>query len=106
MNKSTKDQEQTATDMSGMSPDVLICECNSTEHQIIINYNKDDNIAYCHIHLTTHQNLFKRLWVGVRYAFGYKCRYGDWDEFILSDKHSPQLKELSELLAESSISRH
>lgn len=80
-------------------PAVLICECNSTEHQIVINYDEEDNVAYCHIHLTTHKNFFKRLWAGLRYAFGHKCRYGNWDEFILSDKHAKQLKELSKLLA-------
>jgi hypothetical protein len=30
---------------------VLICECTSREHQIIIEHDNEDNLTYCHIHL-------------------------------------------------------
>lgn len=80
-----------------LTPSLLICECSSTEHQIVIHYNEDDNIAYCHVHLTTHKNFFKRLWAALRYTFGYKSKYGAWDEFILTPAHAKQLEGLLRL---------
>jgi len=80
---------------------ILICECNSTEHQIVFNKiddDSDDKQIYCHIYLSDYPNFFKRVIIGIKYIFGYKCKYGHWDEFILSKKHSDDLKEMSEYL--------
>ena len=35
-------------------PAVLICDCSSREHQIIIEHDNEDNLTYCHIHLVKH----------------------------------------------------
>jgi len=82
-------------------PAVLICDCSSREHQIIIEHNNEDNLTYCHIHLVKH-GFWRRLKAGLKYIFGYKCRYGEWDEFILKPEHANQLRELSELLSKHS----
>ena len=79
-------------------PSVFICECNSREHQIIIQHDIEDNLIYCHIHLVKH-GFFRRLKSGLKYIFGYKCRYGQWDEFIFKPEHANQLRELSEFLS-------
>lgn len=79
-----------------MKKDVLICACNSTEHQIVLHLDQEDKVIYCHIHLTSYQSFFKRLWVGIKYIFGYKCKYGHWDEFIINHEHSDKLIELGQ----------
>lgn len=84
-----------------MLPAVLICDCSSREHQIIIEHDNEDNLTYCHIHLVQH-GFLRRLKAGLKYIFGYKCRYGQWDEFILKPEHANQLRELSELLSQHS----
>ena len=33
-----------------------------------------------------------------KYIFGYKCKYGHWDEIILNDTHSETLIDLGEKL--------
>jgi hypothetical protein len=50
----------------------------------------DDNNAYLHIFLRE-RRFFKRLLYGIKYIFGYKCKYGHWDEIILNDTHSETL---------------
>lgn len=80
-----------------METQILTCECHSTEHQIVINYDEEDNIVFCHIHLVKY-GFFKRLVLGVRYIFGYKCRFGHWDEFIFSNKDVNKLEEIVKLL--------
>jgi hypothetical protein len=56
----------------------------------------DDKLLYTEVHLRTYHNFFKRLWYGLSYAFGYKSRFGAWDEFLF-DKESERelLKYLS-----------
>ena len=78
--------------------DVLICDCNSREHQIVIEYDKEDNLIYCHIHLVKY-GFLRRLKAGLKYIFGYKCKYGQWDEFIFKPEHAKKLRELSEMLS-------
>jgi hypothetical protein len=80
------------------TPTVLICDCNSCEHQIIFEYDQEDNLIYCHIHLVKH-GFWRRFVAGMKYIFGYKCRYGQWDEFIFKPEHSKQLREFSDLLS-------
>jgi hypothetical protein len=79
------------------TPIILICNCSSHEHQIIIEHNKEDNLAYCYIHMTKY-NFWKRLKYGLKYIFGYTCKYGHFEEFIFKSEHSKQLKDITELL--------
>lgn len=75
---------------------LLICSCHSTEHQIIIYENTDPLYgpeAYVHIHLIK-RSFWKRLKYAIKYIFGYKSRYGAWDEFILEPKHADKLEQL------------
>jgi len=85
-------------------PSVIICDCSSPEHQILIYKDKDFSDNYrevsMEIHLVTHRNFFKRLWVGLKYAFGYKCRYGHWDSIVISTKNYHSLKDAIEFLEE------
>lgn len=75
----------------------LICECGSHEHQVSFWYDEDDNQLYCEPHLVTHKGFFKRIWIGLKYAFGYKSRFGEWDCTIFSpddlDKLDKYLKD-------------
>jgi len=80
-----------------MERDILICECNSTEHQIGIAKDEEDGVVYCHIHLSS-RPWWSRLYYGIKYIFGYKCRYGHWDEFLFNPQDVDKLKEIVELL--------
>lgn len=77
--------------------EIFVCDCHSREHQIVFEYELDDNMVYCHIHLTNY-SFWDRLKSGIRYIFGYKCRYGHWDEFVWRAEHAEKLEELATLL--------
>ena len=77
--------------------EILVCDCNSTEHQIVIYPDKEEGLVYCHIHLTKY-SFFKRLWKGLKYICGYSCKYGEWDEFIFKKEHSEKLMKISNFL--------
>jgi hypothetical protein len=75
---------------------LLICSCHSTDHQMIIYRNTDPLYgpeAYIHVHLVR-RSFWYRLKYAIKYVFGYKSRYGAWDEFILDPTHVESLEAL------------
>ena len=84
--------------------DLLICDCHSTDHQLIIWYEEnelDDGrtypMCYFHIHLTK-RPFWQRVDYGLRYIFGRQCRYGAFDEFIFNPDDSDKLQNLVDYL--------
>ena len=86
------------------SHDILICECNSTEHQMVINYSEEqypNGVKIPMIYIHTHLNkrpFWERLKYGIKYIFGYQCRYGAFDEFIINPSDTDKLKEVIKYL--------
>jgi hypothetical protein len=82
---------------------ILICSCNSTEHQMVI-YKTTDKLygpeAYVHVHLVK-RSFWYRLKYGIKYIFGYTSKYGAWDEFILNAGHVNQLQHVINHLNET-----
>ena len=71
--------------MSGLDKnEFFVCACHNFEHQFILIYDNDYNIIYMQIHLNTCNNIFKRIGIAIKYIFGYKSRFGEFDEFIIS----------------------
>ncbi len=70
---------------------IFICSCSSLEHQIMFWHDKEFDYLCACPHLITHRGFFKRLWHGVRYALGYKSRYGAWDELMFNKKDEQAL---------------
>jgi len=78
--------------------EVLICECHSTDHQILFMWEYepfiDDQLVFMHIHLANYKSFWKRLWYGLAYAFGRKSRFGAFDEIILNPKDADKLQRV------------
>jgi hypothetical protein len=90
--------------------EVLICECHSDEHQMLLFYNEEEysngqkyNMCYAHVHLTTYESFWKRVVHGVKFMFGYKSKYGAWDEFIFNPNDADKLQELVDYLKKQKI---
>lgn len=64
---------------------VVECTCWYADHQVQLHYSEDAPYEglYLTVHLTSPDNVFQRIWYAIRYIFGYKCRYGAWDELDL-----------------------
>ena len=83
-----------------MKDELIICECGSAEHQMVLHYDDDKDLGrmvYVEIHLAS-LVWYKRLWLGIKYIFGYKCCYGNFEEMILSPKHARQVYDLYRFL--------
>ena len=73
-----------------------ICDCESAEHQFILGYFPDDEphekSLYLTPHLVTYDNILKRIWIAIKYVFGYRCKFGHWDEVIIAPNEAERIK--------------
>lgn len=84
-------------------PDIIICSCLSTEHQIVVRYFEDkiDGESYPKIYIHTHLNkrpFWSRVQYGIKYIFGYQCRYGAFDEFIINPEDVCRIEKIVKYL--------
>ena len=84
--------------------DILICSCHSTDHQMILLYDEDINESgksypMCYVHVLLNKlSFFKRLKYGIKYIFGYRCKYGAFDEFIFKPEDAYKIQRLANYL--------
>ena len=83
--------------------ELFICECYNTEHQLIFSYFPEDESnehkeVYVSVHLTLEYKLWKRIWMAIKYIFGYKSCYGHFDEFIFKKSDADRLQKVVNFL--------
>lgn len=83
-----------------MKEELLICECSNVEHQLIFRYFEDED--WKEVYMTTHLSEYNNFWKGLKYAikyvFGYKSRYGAFDEFIFRNDDADKLQSIVDYL--------
>ena len=82
-----------------MDREVLICQCNSLEHQVTFSWlgNNEDGDVYMEVHLKPF-GLWQRIKNGIRYIFGHRSKYGDFDDMILKKEDAWKLEKIVEYL--------
>lgn len=55
--------------------------------------DQDDRMLYASVHLVP-LRIWKRLWYAIKYIFGYKSKYGAFEEFIFDKKDAEKLQKL------------
>ena len=74
---------------------------------MVLRFEDDEDLGrmvYVEIHLMP-LRWYERLWQGLKYIFGYKCCYGDFEEMILSPKHARQVYNLYRFLNKPNLRR-
>jgi histidyl-tRNA synthetase len=87
--------------------ELLVCECGSSEHQMIMRFFEDaknDTSIYVDIHLVK-RSLLYRIKYAFKYIFGYKSRFGAWDEIILGEQHIEKLELIVNQMKKNKASR-
>jgi hypothetical protein len=72
------------------------CACHSRDHTAYFDYFEEDGELYLTIHLSESRGFWKRLWYGLKYAFGYQSRFGAWDEIVIRWEDTPKIRALME----------
>ena len=83
--------------LADMEQEFFICQCNSPEHQLIFNYFKDDKFGDVTIHLVP-DTFWRRIKNAIKYIFGYRSKYGDFDEFIFKKEDANKLQSVVDYL--------
>jgi hypothetical protein len=91
-------------------PEIFICECYSTQHQMVFYFDEDEFLGQTQPSVYVHVNLNKksfreRLIHGIKYIFGYQCRLGAFDEFILNPDDAERMQEVVNYLKKCKIEK-
>lgn len=72
------------------------CQCGSDEHvlRFTLSVDEDEQEIYTSVFLNQWESWYKRVWHAIKYVFGYKCKYGDWDCTILGETEVDQLQKM------------
>lgn len=83
-----------------MKEELLICECSNAEHQLIFRYFEDDDLkeVYMTTYLSEYNDFWNRLKYAIKYVFGFKSKYGAFDEFILRKEDADKLQSIVDYL--------
>jgi len=84
--------------IEGVEKHYCECACSSTDHTIklcLFGANKDDEPElYMEVQLPQRRSWYQRVWVAVKYIFGYQCRYGHWDTFSFDVESAKEMKDV------------
>lgn len=73
-----------------MQTEFFECICGSEAHTL--RFQLDDDVElYTSVFLNQYRGFFGRLWIAIKYLFGYKCRYGHWDCTMLKLEDADRL---------------
>lgn len=74
------------------------CRCSSPEHRLVFKLDQltdhEPPELYTEVHLHQYNNIFKRIWIAIKYIFGYKSKYGHFDCTIFQSEDVPPLVNL------------
>lgn len=56
--------------------------------------------------LNPRHSWYKRIWLALKYIFGYQCRYGHWSEATLQVDEVKRLKEICERFIADDETKH
>ena len=79
--------------MTALETQFFECMCHSDEHTLKFVYDPDDNELYTTVFLNE-TRLWHRIWNAIKYIFGYKCKYGHWNCWLLQPEDIDRLKTL------------
>lgn len=84
-------------DSKRIATDVILCQCFSPEHSIIILHDKEEKEVYLSIHLSK-LPFFERFKYAIKYLFGYQSRYGAFDRILLNPDDADKIKRIYDTL--------
>ncbi len=73
------------------------CECGTLEHLFKFTYWLDDefpdDVLYMQVHLANSDRWYQRIWAGLRHMFGYRSKYGEFDEVLINQTKAMEMRD-------------
>lgn len=87
--------------------ELFICDCSDASHQMILqlyDFGKGGKELWrpantncelsMNVYLNSYLGFWKRLWLAIRYTFGYRSKYGEFDVVSLRYEDIPRMKAI------------
>ena len=87
--------------------EIFVCECSDIAHHVIFqvwDWGKDDKRLAMHPEAAIELAIFvplnpewkwhKRIWLAIKYMFGYQCKYGHYDSMMVRRSDVPRIKAI------------
>lgn len=68
------------------------CSCHAPEHSFVLEKDKDGEEVYLSIYLAK-QTFLRRLYYAILFVFGRQCKYGAFQEVVLSKESQEKIVE-------------
>lgn len=83
-----------------LQTEYMSCECMSPEHTLRFTFILDEDPRHSQVitevYLNNYRRWYQRLWVAIKYVFGYQSKYGAWDNCIMKRPDVVKLRGLLE----------
>lgn len=77
------------------------CSCGDMDHILRMCYFKDElDTMYVDVHLRQ-KIWYRRLWQAIKYVFGHRSTFGDFDEFLWNKKEATRVRSLLDKFIEA-----
>ena len=89
-----------------MTTEHFDCQCYSDEHTLrfmLEEHDAGDPEIYTSVFLGDYPRWWERVWVAIKYIFGYKCKYGHFDCFIMRAEDVDRMMTLLEKFRELAL---
>jgi hypothetical protein len=73
------------------------CECHSPEHRLVFtlgSYPTDAPELWTDVYIRNYRNVFKRIWVALKYICKRSNKYGHFDGFIMHYEDTDKMQML------------
>lgn len=74
------------------------CDCGSPEHTLRFILDLEGQMIHTEVYLNNYNNVFKRMWIALKYVFGYTSKYGHFDCTVMDVETASQLIQMINML--------
>lgn len=75
-----------------MKTKMFRCDCQTNDHHFLFTEDDEDKYIYLSSHLSP-RPFFERITLAIKYIFGFRSRFGDYSEVILSENEWQELRK-------------
>lgn len=70
------------------------CQCSSDEHTLKFTVDEEDGTIYTNTFINDWYPWYYKIWLAIKYVFGYKSKYGHFDSFQMREEDQIRMLDL------------
>lgn len=79
----------------------FVCQCTSDEHTLRFDFDPEYHEISTSVYLKHFEAWYKRIWIAIKYIFGYKSRFGAFDCFMFDPNDADRMIEFMQKIKEN-----